>query len=131
MDDSKAEKIIFLLMVMISFIGCVKVVISMDVNQKEKLHDERCGNKYISKGEKNMIKVIIGCSLFLASICILYAGFIISAIGSSDRTVNTNFVYSIWHVNILWTVVPIVLFVLPCIVTYSGYKEYSYNQVES
>lgn len=78
-----------------------------------------------------MIKVIIGCSLFLASIYILCSGFIISAIGSSDRTVNTNFAYSIWQINILWTIVPIVLFVVACIVTYSGYKEYSYDQVES
>lgn len=64
-----------------------------------------------------MIKVIIGCSLFLASICILCAGFIISAIGSSGRTVSTNFTYSILNINILWTVVPVILFIMSCIVT--------------
>ncbi|TKJ91724.1 hypothetical protein PaeCFBP13512_10375 [Paenibacillus sp. CFBP13512] len=78
-----------------------------------------------------MIKVITGCSLFLASICILCTGFIISAIGSSDRTMNSNFTYSILDINILWTLVPIILFVIACMITYSGYKEYSYNQVES
>lgn len=77
-----------------------------------------------------MIKVMIGCSLFLASIGILCAGFIISAIGSSDRTVNTNFTYSILNINILWTVVPVILFIMSCIVTYSGYKEYSYDRSE-
>lgn len=77
-----------------------------------------------------MIKVITGCSLFLASICILCAGFIISAIGSSDRTMNSNFTYSILDINILWMVIPIVLFVVAYMVTYSGYKEYWYDRVE-
>ena len=69
-----------------------------------------------------MIKVITGCSLFLASICILCTGFIISAIGSSDRTMNSNFTYSILNINILWMVIPVVLFIIACIVTYSGTK---------
>lgn len=77
-----------------------------------------------------MIKVMIGCSLFLASIGILCAGFIIYAIGSSDLTVNTNFTYSILNINILWTFVPVLLFIMSCIVTYSGHKEYSYDRSE-
>lgn len=92
----------------------------MDVDKDRKLQ----------KGAMDLVKVMIGCSLFLASIGILCSGFIISAIGSSDRTVNTNFTYSILDIHWLWTVVPIVLFIVACLFTYSGYKEYSYNQVE-
>ncbi|MDQ1233858.1 phosphate/sulfate permease [Paenibacillus sp. SORGH_AS306] len=77
-----------------------------------------------------MVKVMMGCSLFLASIGILCTGFIISAIGSSDRMVNMNFMYSVLNINISWTVVPIILFVVACILTYGGYKEYSYDRTE-
>lgn len=77
-----------------------------------------------------MVKVMMGCSLFLASIGILCSGFIISAIGSSDRMVNMNFMYSVLNINILWTVIPIILFIVACMLTYSGYKEYSYDRTE-
>ena len=77
-----------------------------------------------------MIKVIIGCSMFLASVGILCSGFIISAIGSADLTVNTNFAYSILNINLLWTVVPLILFIVACMFTYSGYKEHSYDRAE-
>lgn len=74
-----------------------------------------------------MGKLLIGITCLVSSVLILCTGFIISALKSVHDASYANinsFEYNIFSIHFLWFLVPLILFILGCYLSYAGSKDY-------
>ncbi|WP_411347154.1 hypothetical protein [Paenibacillus sp. WLX2291] len=70
-----------------------------------------------------MIKLLVGCTLILASIMLLCTGFILAGLEGAAISSQVNggaFTYQILHVGLGWIVIPVILLLAGVGLVYSS-----------